>query len=381
LAQAIVGAERSVALEEFARHILVHLHGIEVLNAVQTIFDRGGRPTKETLAKELEFAGFEMPRATTKHQGLLLWLRAAGITDSAQNIDHKRLATLLKSDEASISEIAELDNQERKFLRALAQVTAGSGERASVTDVRNLAERLYRLQWPADRIQTKLQPLQERGWIRLERGTRGRGAKGGFVTGTERLESEFIRSLLEKEAALLSPDLRAGLKLSFREVIDQVHSSDKHTKGKGLELLALQLSRFLGLDPRKWRLRSSRTGGAEVDLVVESAQFTFSRWQIQCKNAAVVHLEDLAKEIGIASLIKSNVIAMVTTGNFGNVLRQHADAIMDHTNLQVVLIDGSALKRIRDAQTPALEVLMQIAQQSERAVTLKSKQIDVDIED
>lgn len=380
LGQSMV-SDRPLALEKLAQHILVDLHGMAVLTAVQTISDRGDKPTKESIARELELAGFEMPRATTKHLGLLLWLRAAGIVDGDQNIDRRRLAALLKSDEAGVSAVSNLDKEERKFLRALAQVSVGTTDKVSVTDVRNLAERLYNLKWPADRIQTKLQPLQEQGWIRLEKGTQGRGAKGGFVSGTARLESEFIKALLEGEAALLSSEMRDGLKLPLEKVLEQVHSADTHVKGKGLELLALQLSRFLGLNPRKWRLRSSKTGGAEVDLIVESAHFTFARWQIQCKNATVVRLDDLAKEIGLAALLKSNVIAMVTTGKFGGVLRQHADTIMDQTNLQVVLIDGVALRKIRDAQTPAWELLAQIVSQSERAVTLKAKQIDVEVED
>lgn len=370
----------AAARDDFARHILTDLHGFEVINAAQAVAIRDGKWTKATLASQLTADGFAMPRATTKHMIMLLWLGWSGLIQDDHTIDQRRLAILLGADEGLSSEIDALSNDDRKFLRALAQISGTHDAKASISDVRNLAERLYGLRWPEDRIQTKLKPLEESGWITLERGTRGRGAKSGFVAGTARLQSEFVAKLLEKEAAL-SPDLRAGLRRPFREIVDELGSSETYVKGKALELLALQLSRFLGMTPRKWRLRSVKTGGAEVDLIVESAVLTFSRWQIQCKNTASVSLDDLAKEIGLAQLLKSNIIAMVTTGRFGSVVREYANTIMDQTNLQVIFIDGQGLGKVRESTTPALELTSQIASQSKEALRLKAKQIMIDVED
>ncbi len=59
-----------------------------------------------------------------------------------------------------------------------------------------------------------------------------------------------------------------------------------------------------------------KTGGFEVDVIVEGARLVFSRWQIQCKNTpdGKVSLEDIAKEVGLSIQIKSNVILVVRTG-------------------------------------------------------------------
>ena len=51
--------------------------------------------------------------------------------------------------------------------------------------------------------------------------------------------------------------------------------------------------------------------------------------QVQCKNTARVSLEDVAKEVGLIALIKSNVIVIVTTGAIGGeapALRQQGHA-------------------------------------------------------
>ena len=99
------------------------------------------------------------------------------------------------------------------------------------------------------------------------------------------------------------------------------------------------------------RLRASQTGGAEVDLVFESARLVFSRWQIQCKNTARVSLDDVAKEVGLTHLLKSNAIVIVTTGAIGSEARRYANRIMTDSNLAVVMLDGSDLQAISENPT------------------------------
>lgn len=52
------------------------------------------------------------------------------------------------------------------------------------------------------------------------------------------------------------------------------------TKGKALEALAFYFMRILGLEFKFWRKRGKKTGGFEVDIIVEGARLAFSRWQI-----------------------------------------------------------------------------------------------------
>jgi site-specific DNA-methyltransferase (cytosine-N4-specific) len=72
----------------------------------------------------------------------------------------------------------------------------------------------------------------------------------------------------------------------------------------------------------------------------------FSRWQVQCKNTANVSLDDVAKEVGLTHMLKSNVIVVVGTGEIGPVARKYANKIMTDSNLCVVLLNGHDIAAI-----------------------------------
>ena len=116
------------------------------------------------------------------------------------------------------------------------------------------------------------------------------------------------------------------------------------------------------------RLRGSATGGAEVDLIFEGARLVFSRWQVQCKNTSRVSLDDVAKEVGLSHLLKSNAVIMVSTGEIGNEARRYANKIMADTNLCIVMIDGKDLDRIETSPAAIVEVFNR---ESRHAMDLK----------
>src|SRR5260370_7280982 len=130
-------------------------------------------------------------------------------------------------------------------------------------------------------------------------------------------------AVLEAAPVGLASRLREMLYRPLAEIIDELDSEDKNIKGKALEALVLRLTRLLDLQFVGWRLRQKRTGGAEVDVLVESDRLIFSRWQIQCKNTARVELRDLAKEVGLTFYLKSNLIIIVTTGRIGRPARYY----------------------------------------------------------
>ncbi len=51
----------------------------------------------------------------------------------------------------------------------------------------------------------------------------------------------------------------------------------------------------------------------------------------------------LAKEIGMAVLLKAHVVVVVTTGAFARSVQQHADLLAETTAMQAVLVDGEVL--------------------------------------
>lgn len=116
------------------------------------------------------------------------------------------------------------------------------------------------------------------------------------------------------------------------------------------------------------RLRGAATGGAEVDVIFESARLVFSRWQIQCKNTDRVSLDDVAKEVGLTHLLKSNAVVMVSTGRISDDARRYANTIMTGSNLCIVMVDGQDLAGIETRPAAIVDVFNREAR---RAMELK----------
>jgi site-specific DNA-methyltransferase (cytosine-N4-specific) len=47
--------------ERFAQHILVNLHGLELIQCIEDLAQRGSKITKQTIAKELKYRGHHIP--------------------------------------------------------------------------------------------------------------------------------------------------------------------------------------------------------------------------------------------------------------------------------------------------------------------------------
>jgi hypothetical protein len=108
--------------------------------------------------------------------------------------------------------------------------------------------------------------------------------------------------------------------------------------------------------------------------VAEGAHLHFSRWLFQCKNTKTVSLADLAKEVGMAVMLRAHVIVLVTTGRFAASVEAYGRELMDTQYLQVILIDRSTINAYqRGGSTTLLGYLHETAQATMR---LKRAQIE-----
>ena len=176
----------------------------------------------------------------------------------------------------------------------------------------------------------------------------GRGGKGGLISPTAKALELEIAAVDELALGTIPVDLQIHLSRPTESILADLESADINVKGVALELLALRLATDFGLSPVELRLRGGDTGGAEVDLVAEGAQLHFSRWLFQCKNqVSVVPVSVLAKEVGMATLLRAQVVVIVTTGVFARSVLEYARRTSETTALQVILVDGSSLARYR----------------------------------
>ena len=157
----------------------------------------------------------------------------------------------------------------------------------------------------------------------------------------------------------------------MHDILADLKAKDTHTRGLALEALAFKLMRLLDMDYVATRLRGSATGGAEVDLIFQSARLVFSLWQVQCKNTARVNLEDVAKEVGLTHLLKSNVIVVVCTGEIGASARGYSNKVMGDTNLCLVLLNGDDLLAIEKNPAAIVDVFRREAVHAMRLKTLE----------
>ena len=68
-------------------------------------------------------------------------------------------------------------------------------------------------------------------------------------------------------------------------------------------------------------------------------------------------LDDVAKEVGLTHLLKSNAVVMISTGKIGDEARRYANRIMTDSNLCIVMVDGDDLSLIETRPAAIVDVL------------------------
>lgn len=357
---------------ELARHILLNLHGMTMVQCLQDIQSAGETVDLVKLREWLEERGIHFPRGGKHPSMMRLWLEKAGVFSSGWNISTARLKELVGASSEEIEALAGLSAEQRAFLKTLANM-AGEGPFQS-NEIEKLATATYGVRFNEKGLPKQvLYPLEKAGFVTLVRGTKeaGRGAKPFAVQPTQKLQKEILTPLLEQLEKQTSSDLRPLLRKSMHDILADLKAKDTHTRGLALEALAFKLMRLLDMDYVATRLRGAATGGAEVDLIFQSARLVFSRWQVQCKNTARVNLEDVAKEVGLTHLLKSNVIVVVSTGKIGASARGYANKVMGDTNLCLVLVNGDDLLAIEKNPAAIVDVFCREAVHATRLKTLE----------
>lgn len=365
--------------ESMGRHCLAELNGMRLVSCIGDLQQSGVRLKKESIATRLRQEGMHVPE-NGKHLNVLRqWLDYAGVLnpDNANTgeamwtPDPNRIEELVGVTETDLDEWSQLTQPQYDFARAFALMNA---EEARSSDVRDEAVRLYGTHFPEGGLpQSVLHQLERVGLITWEKTTSGRGAKSHIVRPTQSLKSEFVEPILGQLFSEMGPGYRRLSRMSLNDIVEDLRSNDRHTKGIALEALAFYFCRRLDLTFVQWRLRGNSTGGAEVDMVVESARLSFSRWQIQCKNTSRVSTEDLAKEVGVARAIHSNVIFVISTGDIGDSVRRFAKTVMENTSLHIILLPGRELRRI--AARPA-ELSAILATQAQSTMNIKRARLE-----
>ena len=351
-----------------AKHILLNLRGMTLVQCIQDMVAAGEQVNLTTLRDGLAARGVHYPRGGKHPSMMRLWLAKAGVfVGSRWQVDPHSVQDILDIDPDEFAVLAEFTPQQRAFLRALANTGTVKPQRAN--DIAKLAAATYGVKFPEKSLpKLVLTALADAGYIITKKTTAGRGAKPFQVTPTQKLIGDVAEPLLEQLKDQTDPKLLGLLRTPLSDILTAMNDSDRYRAGLALEALAFKIMRLLDMTYVATRLRANQTGGAEVDLVFESARLIFSRWQIQCKNTARVSLDDVAKEVGLTHFLKSNAIVMVTTGQIGAEARRYANRIMTDSNLAIVMLQRGDLHAI--SERPAT-ILRAFEREARHAMHLK----------
>ncbi|QLD85545.1 restriction endonuclease [Natronomonas halophila] len=355
--------------ERFAKYILLECDGLKLIEIVDDMQAAGETPTLTSIADAFEEQyDIHLHGTTSEVSQMRAWLNKAGVIGTGRDydIDWSVVEDLIGIDSEGLLELSEVTTEQRAFLKALARIDPD--ERIPQNIVREIAENAYGVSLnPKSIVKNVLTPLQEDGYIEYVNPSDVSG-KANLVIVTDKFEKEVRAPILDNISERTGIP-RHILRTSFEDIREQMDADSKHERGLALEVLAVKLGNLLGLDFEGWHIRGRNTGGAEVDVIMDSTDVSFTRWQIQCKNTKKsLRTKHVKEEVGVARMLQTNIILMVARSGVSSDARQFASRIMFRDNLTILFLEGDELMRFDE--NPA-ELLNSLRQETRRVGRLK----------
>jgi hypothetical protein len=164
--------------DEFVRHILLNLRGLDVVACIQDLIAGGHTPTKALLVKELRHRGIYHPPNGTHANGMRQWFEAANLVAKGEwAVSESRLREILGTSLDTLEVYAGLTQEQRDFAKAFARLDT---DQALSNKVALYATGLYGTEFPEGGLpQSVLFALRDAGLIECKKTTAGQGAPPG----------------------------------------------------------------------------------------------------------------------------------------------------------------------------------------------------------
>lgn len=342
-------SDESEQCEMLVKHILKNLNGMVLIDTLRSMKRDGETINKETVAQK-----FDLSPTSNHVQVMKLWLNKAGVLQGWR-IDEHRLSELTELTETEFRLLKTLSSEQYYFLRALCNTNTLEFQKAA--DIRRLATATYGIGFSQSNFsQAVIQPLQQKGLIEVQRATEGHGARTPLIKMTELTMREIVLPVLQQLEGKTESEVVEYLQKPLSELRADMNSENTHLKGLALEAFAIKIMRIIGLDFIQTRLKGNETAGAEVDVLFDSSRLLYTRWQVQCKNTNKVSLDQIAKEVGLSHVLKTNAIVIMTTGTVSETAREYANQIMRAMNLCIIMVEGSDIDAIIAEPTKILDI-------------------------
>ena len=353
LCEALARTSGQDLYDQFARHILLRLGGLRIVEGIQQMQADGHKVTADALAGYLTDQGFRITVHNTAINSMRMWLAKADLFPEgrarAWEVSEDRKAYLVGLDDGTIAALTGLTPDQRAFVSALCRIDPSGPYPAS--DVRDLAESILGRRVDRGNLPKNfLEPLRLAGLIQYTaRGTSS--GKTSTLTTTDKFRKDVLSDFLESTVETLDTALAAYYVKPIAEIYEELDSDNANVKGVALEAYAVHVMRLLGLRFVAWRKRArDETGQAEIDVVMSGLVGGIAtRWQIQCKNkpSGRVSLEDVAKEVGLTPLTKATHVMVLANCQVTQSARDYAREIMKNSPLTIMLLDRENFDMIK----------------------------------
>jgi site-specific DNA-methyltransferase (cytosine-N4-specific) len=360
-----------------ARHFLLNLDGINIVETLREMTSAGIKIELKTLPKELRQRGFEVLDSSSDLSGFFGWLRQANVLKT-YTINTSIYYPMVGTSAVTLEALKDLNGEQLHFLKSMAALNVQDWTPYNV--IVKHAEELYsgEVQYnPKLIVKEILEPLETQGFIQIRKKAKqdtttptGRGGKPADVKPTDKFEREVADPLINVlYRAAGFTELRKIRSMALADIVaDAKQTKDTHKQGKALEILAIRICQMLDLEFMGWRETDvALAGGGEVDAMLYSSRLIYSRWQIQCK-IGKISAEAVMKEVGLQQVSLANVILIVSTSTATSGAQTYRNQIISTTNLNIIFLDGSALERIIKDNSAIVEIFRQ---QAEFAMNLK----------
>jgi hypothetical protein len=324
---------------EFARHILLNLHGRQVIDIIRDLKSAGQDTTADDIKDALNrYYDIRVGETSNHWSQMRGWLAEAGILNTGSpyyEINTNKLNEILGLTAEELESLEGLNDEQRAFLRGLAVIDPDGP--IENTEVRTLASNIHDRDIPQGKItENILEPLAAVGYLEI---TSQRGSPN-LIEPTEEFDAEVLEPILAQYAERTGIP-REALRLNFTELktaLDNGRSSEEET---ALTALAVRLGRQLGLEYVGRRTDDSGTTEATTDVIMDDANLTLTRWLIHCSaSRSKVTPTQIASVTTTARLTNANTILYVARSGFREDATQMAARIMQNEPYTILTLGG-----------------------------------------
>ena len=363
LAKELATIKEPEIYQVFARHILLNLNGLRMVEAAQQMAQDRRDITGDTLCQYLTDQGFRVTVHNTAINTMRMWLALAGLFPKSKGKDMWIPNRTVKENLIGLSDdmiafLTGFSEEQREFIRTLCILNPNGWIPAA--DVRDMTENTSGVRFGRASLPKEvLEPLKQAGLIEYETpGTKS--GKTSQLKVTEKFKTDILKRFLDSAVKGLDSALTAYYLRRPEDIFASLDSNDKFVKGQALEALSIYVMRLLGLRFRGWRRRAKDTGYSEVDALLSGLFGGLpTAWQVQCKNTPTtsVRLEDVAKEVGLLPLTHATHILVVSTGKFTEDAEKFSEAIMLNSPVIIFLLNKVDIEAIKAKPTCISSIL------------------------